>query len=329
MPIRILDEHNESYAAISELVQSERLQTPIALVHVDSHEDLDAPMGTSSCYDLPAREYVEHNLTCGDFILPLLLKEYAQKVVHVNFQDKACQQSNVGSLSGEGTFIRSNIANDYLAFYPDLKTWYYHKTSDIASLSDLVQGYHVVLGIDCDYFSWHRIPRPIYPFRFSTEQQERINQHERSDDEYQMQLRILPHRLPTISGLTFNDSKAWIELFIDYFCFYLELHPQWTIIARSAKSGFTPEKFVHLIEKRLLKRLKNPPACLDIPLGERLEMSPFVVQQGQRWYSFSTHQLLMACPLESIIIQAITNEQTIGVMREGFSRTVRQQRKVG
>ena len=261
---------------------------------------------------------MERNLTSGDFILPLLLKEYVKKVIHVNYEDDECRQTNVGSLSGEGKFIRSNIADNHLEFFPDSKTWHFQKTSDIASLSEFVRGYNPILCIDCDYFSWHRIPRPIYPFQFSEDQQESISRHEISDDEYRMKLRILPHQLPTISGLTFNDSKAWIELFIDYFCFYLKLDAQWTFVARSAKSGFTPEKFIHVIEKRLVMDLKNPPARLNIPLDERLELSPFVRNRGQNWYSFSTNQMMMACPMERIIIHGITSGHTIGLMRERF-----------
>ena len=245
MQLRIIDEHHEAYAGIAEMVQSGLIRRPISLVHVDSHEDLDVPLGPWSCYELPPRQYVERNLTSGDFILPLLLKEYVKKVIHVNYEDDECRQTNVGSLSVEGKFIRSNIADNHLEFFPDSKTWHFQKTSDIASLSEFVRGYNPILCIDCDYFSWHRIPRPIYPFQFSEDQQESISRHEISDDEYRMKLRILPHQLPTISGLTFNDSEAWIELFIDYFCFYLKLDAQWTLVARSAKSGFTPEKFIH------------------------------------------------------------------------------------
>ncbi len=318
MRIQILDEHQEAYASIEEMMQSGLIRRPIALVHVDSHEDLEVPLGGWSCYELPARQYVERNLTSGDFILPLLLKGYVKKVIHVNFKDEDCMGTNVGSLAGEGKFIRSNIEARYLEFYPDSKTWHYQKTSDIASLSELVCGYHVILDIDCDYFAWHRIPRPIYPFQFSAAQQRCISRHEISDDDYRMRLRLLPHQLPTINRLTFNDSKAWIELFIDYFCFYLKLDPQWTLVARSVKSGFTPKKFIHVIEKRLVMGLKHPPVRLDIPIVERLEMSPFVMKRGQSWYSFSTNQLMMADPLERIIIHGITNERTIGMMRERF-----------
>jgi hypothetical protein len=64
--------------------------------------------------------------------------------------------------------------------------------------------------------------------------------------------------------------------------------------------------------------LKHPPVRLNIPLRERLEMSPFVAKRGQNWYSFSRNQMMMADPLERIIIRGITNGQTIGVMRERF-----------
>src|SRR5512143_2926634 len=156
MRIQILDEHHEAYAGIEEWIQSGLVHRPIALVHVDSHEDLDTPLGGRSCYELPARRYVERNLTTGDFILPLLLKGYVKKVIHVNYKDEACVRTNVGSLAGEGKLIRSNIAAPYLKFYPDRKSWLYQKTSDIASLSKLVRGYDAILDIDCDYFAWHR-----------------------------------------------------------------------------------------------------------------------------------------------------------------------------
>ena len=318
MPIQILDEHHQAYASIAEMIQNDAIGLPIALVHVDSHEDLEVPLGNWSCYELPARQYVERNLTSGDFILPLLLKGYVQKVIHVNYKDDACIQANVGSLAGEGIYIRSSIADPFLDFYPDHKNWLYQTTSDIASLAELVQGYHVILGIDCDYFAWHRIPRPIYPFAFSAAQLACIDRHETSDDDYRMKLRILPHRLPTINGLTFNDSKAWIELFVDYFCFYLKLDPRLTLVARSVKSGFTPQKYIQVIERRLVAGLTNPPARLNLPLTERLEMSSFVKRRGSQWYSFITNQLIMADPLEKIIIQGIAEEQTIGMMRQHF-----------
>jgi hypothetical protein len=323
MRLQILDEHHEAYVSIEELMQSGLIRRPIALVHVDSHEDLEVPLGSWSCYELPARQYAERNLTTGDFILPLLLKGYVKKLIHVNYRDVACVRANVGSLAGEGKLIRTNIAPQHLKFYPDRKNWLYQKTSDIVSLSELVRGYDAILDIDCDYFAWHRIPRPICPFQFSVAQRRRLERHGISDDTHRMKLRLLPHQLPTISQLTFNDSKAWIELFIDYFCFYLKLDPQWTIVSRSVKSGFTPKKFIRAIEKRLVSGLKHAPVRLNIPLGDRLEMSPFSMKQGQSWYSFSTNQLMMKEPLERIIIRAITNGQKIGAMRERFVRLCR------
>ena len=318
MRIQILDEHHEAYIHIEGVMQSRLTRRPIALVHVDSHEDLEIPLGGWSCYELPARQYVERNLTTGDFILPLLLKGYVKKVIHVNYRDEACVRTNVGSLAGEGKLIRSNIAAQHLKFYPDRKNWFYQKTSDIASLSEFVRGYDTILAIDCDYFAWHRIPRPIYPFQFSAAQRRCMSRYGISDDDYRTKLRLLPHQLATINRLTFNDSKAWIELFIDYFCSYLKLNPQWTLVVRSVKSGFTPKKFIHVIERRLVRSLKHPPARVNIPLKERLEMSPFVLKRGKSWYSFSTNQRMMADPLERIIVDGITNEQTFGMMRNRF-----------
>ena len=323
MQVQILDEHHEAYVSLEERMQSNLIRRPIALVHVDSHEDLDPPLGGGSCYEMPARKYVERNLTTGDFILPLLLKGYVKKVIHVNYQDEACVRTNIGSLAGEGKFLRRNIAAQYLKFYPDHKNWLYQKTSAIASLSELVRGYDAILDIDCDYFAWHRVPRPIYPFQFSAAQRRCISRHGISKDHWRMKLRLLPHQLPTISRLTFNNSKAWVQLFIDYFCFYLKLNPQWTLVARSVKSGFTPKKYIHMIEKRLLMGLKHSPVRLHIPIQERLEMSPFVMKRGKSWYSFSTNQRIMADPMERIIIRGITNGQTIGMARERFLKMCR------
>jgi len=198
MRIQVLDEHHEAYACIEELMQSGRRRRPVALVHVDSHEDLEVPLGGFSCYELPARRYVERNLTSGDFILPLLLKGHVKKLVHVNYRDEGALRVNVGSLAGEGKLLRTGIAPLHLKFYPDRKIWLYQKTSDIASLSEFVRGYDAVLCIDCDYFAWHRIPKPVYPFQFTAAQRRRISRHETSDDDCRMKLRLLPHHLSAV-----------------------------------------------------------------------------------------------------------------------------------
>jgi hypothetical protein len=316
MEIRILDEHHEAYVRLGEAARSHG--RPIALVHVDSHEDLDVPLGSLSCYEAPARMYVEQHLTVGDFLLPLLLKGAIKKVIYVNHRDSACQRDNVGSLDGAGKLIRRSIASSHLKFYPDYKNWLYQESSDIRNLSSLLREYKTVLDIDCDYFALNRVPQPIYPFRLSVAQKKRLDAHGISDDAYRMKLRILPHQLPTIGGLTFNDCKAWVELFIDYFCYYLDLKPAFALIARSVKSGFTPKNLVRTIERRLVEGLNHPPSRLDIPLTERLEPSPFVTKRGRQWYSHSTRQRMMADPFERAVIHGIEKGQDLGALKLRF-----------
>lgn len=315
MDIRILDEHQEVYVCLDELAKSGRIRRPLALVHVDSHEDLEAPLGGESCYDLSARRYVERNLTAGDFILPSLLKGYVKKVVHVNDRDEACVKMNVGSLRGEGRFIRSGIESRYLKYFPDARRWRYQKTSDIAALADTVRGYDVVLDIDCDYFSWRRVPRAAYPFSWTREQRETLQRHTRSDDGLRLNLRLLPHQMPTINGLTFNDSKVWIERLIDYFCFYQNLSPRFVFISRSVKSGFTPKKYAAMIEKRLARGLQNRPDRPALPLAETLSESPFMAGCGKQAYCFSTDRTTAGDPLEEIIVAGAARGETISAIR--------------
>jgi hypothetical protein len=318
MQIQILDEHHEAYVSIEAAVRSNEYRRPIALIHVDSHEDLEIPLGNMSCYEAPARLYVEQHLTVGDFLLPLLLKGCLKKIIYVNHRDEACVRANVGSLDGGGIFIRKNIAPNFLKFYPDHKTWLYQETSDIRNLSALVRGYDAILDIDCDYFALNRVPRPIYPFKLSAAQRKQLDAHGISDDSYRMELRLLPHQLPTINRLTFNDSKAWVELFVDYFCRYLDLNPGFALIARSVKSGFTPKKLIRVIESRLTEGLNHSPSRLNIPFEERLELSPFVTKRGKQWYSYSTCQRMMTDPLERVIVHGIVKGQTIGAMKHRF-----------
>jgi hypothetical protein len=316
MTTEVIDEHQEAYLSIEQAVHAGILRPPIALVHVDSHDDLDCPVGGLSCYEVPSRRYVEQNLTTGDFIMPLILNGYVQTVIHVNFKDEQPVNSTVGSLNGKGALIRRNIAPEHLRFYPDRKKWVLQKTSDIAALSKFVRGFDTVLGIDCDYFAWNRIPRPEFPFGLSPSQRRRMNRNATSDDRHRLKLCILPHQFPAINRLVFNDSKAWVKLFIDYFCFYLKMVPKLTVIARSAKTGFTPRRFARLIETRLTKRLTCPPTALEIPVDEKLVLSPFVARKGPYWYSFSTHERMMQHPLERLIVSAASKGLKIGLVRD-------------
>jgi hypothetical protein len=316
MTIEVIDEHQEAYLSIEQAVHAGLLRPPVALVHVDSHDDLDCPVGGLSCYEAPSRRYVEQNLTTGDFIMPLILNGYVHKVIHVNFKDERPVRSTVGSLNGEGALLRRHIAPAHLRFYPDRRKWILQSTSDVAALSKFVRGFDTVLGIDCDYFAWNRIPRPEFPFSLSPSQRRRMNRNATSGDRHRLKLCILPHQFPAINHLVFNNSRAWIELLIDYFCFYLKLVPALTVIARSLKTGYTPRRFAGLIEARLIQRLERPPAILNIPVDERLVLSPFVARRGRSWYSHSTGEMLMRDPLERFIVSAASQGWNIGMMRD-------------
>jgi hypothetical protein len=252
----------------------------------------------------------------GDFIVPLLLKGYIKKVIYVDKDDKRSVKATAGSLHGEGKILRTNIARENLCFFPDHKVWYYKKTSDINALDTYTIGYDSVLDIDCDYFALNRIPKPNPPFKYSAAQMRRLESHTISDDKYKIRLRVLPDQLTRMKSMTFNDSRVWIELFIDYFTYYLSLDPKLTIIARSVKSGFTPAKYAKLIEDRLIERLEDPPSTLEIPYNERLEFTEFVARKAGHWYSTYTNQSLDFGPLENLIINAIEDGERLGVLRQ-------------
>ena len=281
------DEHNEAFSIIEGQKFLGEIGENNALIHVDAHADDSANSSLRSFYKLrkngvkktlkSIKDFAENELLIFSYIKPLILLDTVGEFYWVFpewFVDEKPEKKIlvVGSYRGQGKRIE-NIPEkkfDYLKkfLYPDAKKFLYSK-SKVSGIRETKRP--CILDIDFDYFACNdsALYSLVEKFRISKEDFDRLQKSpyfclssvgvrrelKQSNGSYFLILRYLEGsrkkvirkmgNIPLEVGKVFRTlAKKKIQVKLIIGC-------------RSVHSGYTPKKYVRLIEKEIRKNVKK------------------------------------------------------------------------
>ena len=289
--ITVFDEHHEALLFWDEVFLSKK--APRTLLHVDGHSDMGTPWLTESVYTKDVAGLVERQLSIANFIIPAVIRGYFDNVIFLGrgVEEKGRQKRRIGSLYGEGVWIKGNLKKDKLTrrLFPDAKEWHYAVVADPAS----VPKKPVVLDIDLDYFCGYCLNYSNLSVPLTARQARSVNRLFRSNDKYRVFLNLLniedgvvkPEGYPKFKDIIYNGSEAWIECAIRYFVTSLSAKPERISICRSVKSGYTPASLAGFTEKTLIGYLSGRRRRIDPrDIPGPLEIYPYVASEDNTLY---------------------------------------------
>ncbi len=287
------NEHNEAFSIIEYSKISGKINKKNnLLLHVDAHEDNLCNQTITSIYGLPSKKcphtgkvlmkFAKNELYIFSFIKPLLLLGTVGEMVWVfpkwiNTKSTKKKIYRVASTLGEGKIIRDVPEKNYLNLkkylYPDMKEYYYSKSS-ISSLD--VKGQECILGIDFDYFACdvNITSRIIKKIEITKEEYSRLKKEEyfhfgslginkkliKEKTKYFLKLSHLKgEQKPLIKK--FSDIKKEVEKIFRHLR-KNDMKIKLVIVCRSKYSGYTPDRYLALIEESIRESIRrNFPEC--------------------------------------------------------------------
>lgn len=322
MDIVVFDEHHEA------MIYWESIRTfmPKTVLHVDFHADMWAPgrainyqyantpgylncsVYSESIYDLLK------DVSPTSFLMPSVLRYGIEKIIFLK-PTGSCGPSKkitIGTLNGEGRVIR-NVDSRNEIFFPDATTFEYVEANSLENVE--LDDY--VLDIDLDYFCCNLNPERYknifveYPNKVLDE----IREYNISRDDYKIDLKLVDiekngsHLIPQPDFLIrYNDNIEWIKYSIEKFVSQLPQKPVYISFCRSEKLGYTPTKYVQLIENYLRTQMKKTYVNITYPMDVPLELSVFTIISGNHVYNYCTEVNLELDNTEVFIVSMIRDK---------------------